>query len=140
LSAIAAAATAEAFGDGRLRTITRFSDHVWSLEDIVNLISYYLTMKTSIPFLWVLPFWGGVGAAYFIAAYCYLWRKTGVKMWKVWWQTNASNLKTERRFAEEIRRFPRWNFAYQMVKWGTLSVAIGYLIFVLIYVSHLNPN
>jgi hypothetical protein len=92
-------------------------------------------VKTSIPFLWVILFWAGLGSAYFLAAFFYLWKKTGINMWKIWWLTNADNLKTERRFADEIRRFRGWNFAYQAVKWGTLAVFIGHLIGVFIYLS-----
>ena len=92
-------------------------------------------MKASFPFLWVLPVWGGVAGAYFLAAYSYLWRKTGTNMWKVWWQTNTDNLKTERRFAVEIRRFPRLHFLFQVIKWGTLAAAIGYLTCVFVYLS-----
>ena len=92
-------------------------------------------MKTGIPFLWVIPVWAGVASAYFLAAYSFLWRKTGVNMWKVWWQTSTDNLKTERRFVVEIRRFPRWHFVYQVIKWGTLAVAIGYLAYVFVYLS-----
>src|SRR5688572_11900680 len=33
---------------------------------------------------------------------------------RVWWQTSTNNLKTERRFAVEIRKFPRWNFVYHV--------------------------
>jgi len=90
-------------------------------------------VNTSIPFLWVLPVWGGVTGAYFLAAYSYLWKKTGVNMWKVWWQANTNDLKTERRFATEIRKFPRWSFAYQVIKWGTLVVCIGHLAWVFFY-------
>jgi hypothetical protein len=56
-------------------------------------------------------------------------------MWKVWWQTNTNNLKTERRFAAEIRRFPLWHFAYQAIKWGTLAVAIGSLACLFLFFS-----
>lgn len=92
-------------------------------------------MKASFPFFWVLPVWGGVAGAYFLAAYSYLWRKTGTNMWKAWWQADTDNLKTERRFAVEIRRFPRWYFLYQLIKWGTLAVAIGYLTSVFVYLT-----
>jgi hypothetical protein len=83
----------------------------------------------------VLPVWGGVTEVYFLAAEIYLWKKTGINIWKIWWQTNADNLKTERRFAEEIRKFPEWNFGYQTIKWGTLPVVIGYFIAIFAYVS-----
>jgi hypothetical protein len=78
---------------------------------------------------------GGIVGVYFLAAYAYLWKKAGVNMWRVWWQTTG-NLKTERRFAVEIRRFPRWHLGYQTVKWGTLPVVIGYITSIFIYVSH----
>jgi hypothetical protein len=91
-------------------------------------------MTTKIPFLWVIPAWAGIASVYFLAAYSFLWRKTGVNIWRVWWQT-TDNLKTERRFAVEIRKFPRWNFGYQLVKWGTLAVAIGYLACVFLFLS-----
>ena len=42
------------------------------------------------------------------------------------------NLKTERRFAVEIQRFPAWHFGYQVVKWGTLLVVVSYLALVFI--------
>jgi hypothetical protein len=83
----------------------------------------------------VLPVWAGVASIYFLAAYFFLWRKTGVNLWKVWWQSSTDNAKTERRFAEEIRRFPQWHFVYQAIKWGTLAVVIGYLIWVFVYLS-----
>jgi len=92
-------------------------------------------MKANLPFLWVVPAWCGIGSGYLMAACFYLWKMTGVNMWKVWWQTNASHLKTEHRFAEEVRKFPRWHFGYQMVKWGTFGVIIGYLVCVFLYVS-----
>jgi hypothetical protein len=91
-------------------------------------------MNSSFHFLWVLPTWGAIAGAYFIAAYFYLWRKAGVNMWRVWWQT-TDNLKTERRFAVEIRRFPAWHFGYQIVKWGTLLVVVSYLALVFIYLA-----
>jgi hypothetical protein len=91
-------------------------------------------MTTKIPFLWVIPVWAGIASVYFLAAYSFLWRKTGVNMWRVWSQT-TDNLKTERRFAVEIRKFPRWHFGYQLVKWGTLAVAIGYLACVFLFLS-----
>ena len=91
-------------------------------------------MRASFPYLWVLPVWGGVAGVYFLAAYTYLWKKAGVNMWRVWWQT-TDNLKTERRFAVEIQRFRGWHFLYQVVKWGTLAVAIGYLVCVFIYLA-----
>ena len=92
-------------------------------------------MNTKIPFLWVLPVWAGVAGVYFLAAYSFLWRKTGVNMWKEWWQTDTNNLKTEGRFAAEIRRFPLWHLAYQVIKWGTLAVAVGYLASVFLFFS-----
>jgi len=92
-------------------------------------------VKNPIPFYWLLPLWAALGSAYFLAAYCYLWKKTGVNMWKIWWKTNANNLKTERRFADEIRQFPKWHVAYQMIKWGTLVVCIGYLGCIFLYLS-----
>src|SRR5258708_6218552 len=92
-------------------------------------------VNTKIPFFWVVPTWAGVASVYFLAAYAFLWRKTGVNMWKVWRQTSTDNLKTERRFAEEIRRFPQWHFAYQVIKWGTLAVVLGYLTCVFVFLS-----
>ena len=90
-------------------------------------------MNSSFHFLWVLPTWGAVAGVYFVAAYFYLWRKTGVNMWRVRWET--SNLKAERRFAIEIRRFPAWHFGYQVLKWGTLLVVVGYLALIFIYLT-----
>jgi hypothetical protein len=92
-------------------------------------------MRASFPYLWVLPLWGGILGVYFLAAEIYLWKKTGINMWKDRWKT-GDNLKTERRFAEEIRKFPKWHLGYQTVKWGTLPVVIGYIISIFIYVSH----
>lgn len=92
-------------------------------------------MRASFPYLWVLPAWGGISGVYFLAAYAFLWKKSGVNMWRVWWQT-TDNLKTERRFAVEIRRFPGWYLGYQTVKWGTLPVVIGYIISNFIYILH----
>jgi hypothetical protein len=92
-------------------------------------------MSSKIPFFWVLPVWAGVASAYFVAADFFLWRKTGLNMWKVWWETNASNLKTERRFAAEIRKFPLWHFAYQVFKWGTLAVIMGYFASVFLFLT-----
>lgn len=92
-------------------------------------------MTPSFPFLWVLPTWGVVAGVYFIAACFYLWRKAGVNMWVVWWQANIDNLMSERRFALEIRRFPAWHFGYQVVKWGTLLVVVGYFVLVFIYLT-----
>ena len=91
-------------------------------------------MKVSFPYLWVLPVWSGILCVYFLGAYFYLWKKTGINMWKVRWK--MGNLKFERYFAEEIRRFPIWFFCYQTVKWGTLAVIIGYIISIFTYVSH----
>ena len=93
------------------------------------------SVKTSFTFLWVLPVWGGVAGAYFLAAYVYLWKKARINLWKIWWQTNTDNLKTERRFAAQIRKFPRWNLLYQLVKWGSLAVVVGYLACVFVYLS-----
>jgi len=92
-------------------------------------------MSTSFPYLWVIPVWSVILSVYFLAAYLFLWKKTGINMWKVRWKTDG-NLKTERRFAKEIRRFPGWHVVYQIVKWGTLAVFIGYIISIFIYVSH----
>ena len=92
-------------------------------------------MRASFPYLWVIPVWSVILSVYFLAAYLFLWKKTGINMWKVRWKTDG-NLKTERRFAQEIRRFPGWHIAYQIVKWGTLPVIIGYFISIFIYVSH----
>jgi hypothetical protein len=92
-------------------------------------------MNTKIPFLWVLPVWGAVAGLYFLAAYSFLWRRTGVNLWKVWWQTGTDNLKTEHRFATEIRQFPRWYLAYQIIKWSTLVVVVGYLVSVFLFLS-----
>jgi hypothetical protein len=90
-------------------------------------------MSSSFHYLWVLPTWGAVASVYFIAADVYLWRKAGVNMWRVWWETRTDNLKTERRFAVEIRKFPAWHFGYQVVKWGTLLVVVSYLALVFIF-------
>ena len=98
-------------------------------------LGHIRAMTPSFPFLWVLPTWGGISGVYFLAAYVYLWRKAGVNMWRVWWQSNTDNLKTERRFAVEIRRFPAWHFWYQVVKWGTLLVVVSYLALVFIYLT-----
>jgi hypothetical protein len=69
--------------------------------------------------------WGCVAGFFFLIAEVYIWRKTKVNMWKVWWQTDTSNIKTERRFAQEIKQFPRLNFLYQVIKWTTPIVALG---------------
>ena len=92
-------------------------------------------MNTKIPFLWVILAWAGVASIYFLAAYSFLWQKTGLNMWSVWWQSNADNLKSERRFADEIRKFPCWHFGYQFVKWGTLVLALAYLTRVFFFLS-----
>lgn len=90
-------------------------------------------MRATFPFLWVLPLWGAIAGVYFAAAYAYLWRKAHVNMWKVWWKVSGDNLKTERRFAEEVRKFPKLNVGYQLVKWCTPAVCLGYLALVFIY-------
>jgi hypothetical protein len=90
---------------------------------------------SDIPFFWVIPFWAGVGAVYFIAAECYLWKKTGVNLRKFWWKNSGDNLKTERRFADEIRKFPQWGFACQTIKWETPVVVIGYIVSVFVCAS-----
>ena len=79
------------------------------------------------PYLWVLPVWGLLGNIYFVCAGVYLWKRTGLNMMKVWMLANTDSLTTERRFAAEIRMFPKWNFGYQVYKWGTLAVIVGYL-------------
>jgi len=84
-------------------------------------------LKTNILFLW-----GIIGAAYFATAYFYIWRKTGVNLWKFWRSSNCDNLKTERKFAEEIRKFQKLNVGYQFIKWGTLVVVLGYLLYVFV--------
>jgi hypothetical protein len=81
----------------------------------------------------ILIFWGFAGAVYFATAYFYVWKKTGVNLWKFWWTTNGDNLKTERRFAEEIRQFPKLNVGYQIIKWGTLVVVVGCLVYVILH-------
>ena len=40
-------------------------------------------MNTSIPFRRVIPVWGGVCGAYFLAAAYYRWTKSGINMWKI---------------------------------------------------------
>jgi hypothetical protein len=64
-------------------------------------------MQASFPFLWVIPSWCVICSAYFLCACYLLWKKIGVNMWTIWWQTRTNNLQTERRFADEIRRFPK---------------------------------
>ena len=81
----------------------------------------------------IILLWGIVGAIYFATAYFYVWKKTGVNLWKFWWKTNCDNLKTERRFAEEIRQFPKLNVGYQIIKWGTLVVVVSYLVYVTLH-------
>ena len=73
--------------------------------------------------------WCCLVSIYFLIAEVYLWRMTGVNMWKVWWQTNTSSLKTERRFAQEIKQFPRLNLLYQAIKWITPIVVLSCMIF-----------
>ena len=92
-------------------------------------------MITKVPLFWVLPAWASVATAYFISAYCMIWRKTGVNMWKIWSETNMSNPKTEHRFAQEVARFPLWHSAYQFIKWGTLAVVLAYLASVVLFLS-----
>ena len=89
-------------------------------------------MKSNLPFLWVLPTWAAILAVYFIAAYFYLWAKG--RLGKRAEPSEATNsLTREWWFAAEIRRFPVWHFWYQVVKWGTLFVAVGYFVWVFIY-------
>jgi hypothetical protein len=90
-------------------------------------------MIATIKFFWVIPAWATVTGIYFMAAYLFLWRKAGVNMWKVWWQSDLSNGITERRFAKEISRFRLWNFAYQIVKWVTIGVFVGYIAYLFVY-------
>src|SRR5258707_15438019 len=71
-------------------------------------------MRASFPFLWVLPLWGAIAGIYFAVAYVYLWRKARVNMWKVWCKMSGDNLRTERRFPEGMRRFPKMNVGYQV--------------------------
>jgi hypothetical protein len=92
-------------------------------------------VNAKFPFFWVIPTWAAVTIAYFLAAEIYLWKKTGVNLWKIWWQNDANSLMTERRFAEEIRKFPRWNVGYEFVKWGTPVVLIGYLASIFVFLS-----
>ena len=90
-------------------------------------------MRASFPFLWILPLWGAIAGIYFAVAYVYLWRKARVNMWKVWCKVSGDNLRAEWRFAEEVRRFPKLNVGYQLVKWCTPAVCLGYLALVFIY-------
>ena len=81
----------------------------------------------------ILLLWGLVGSVYFTTAFSYVLKKSGVNLWKVWWETGCNNLKTERRFAEEIRKFPKLNVGYQVIKWGTLVVPVSYLVYVTLH-------
>ena len=86
-----------------------------------------MPLKTNILFLW-----GIISAMYFATANFYIWKKTGINLWKFWWNSNGDNLKTERKFAEQIRQFQKLNIGYQFIKWGTLVVVLGYLLYVFI--------
>ena len=99
------------------------------MTNAMRSIFYFLWM-------WILPLWGLISSLYFQAAYVYVWRRTGISLWKVWWRTSGN--KTERRFAEEIARFPGWKIAYEIVKWGTLVVVLGYLASTAAYMLHLR--
>ena len=87
--------------------------------------NFSMPLKINVLFLW-----GIVSGIYFAGAYFYIWKKTGVNLWKFWWSSRCDNLKTERKFAEEIRKFPKLNIGYQFIKWGTLAVVLGYLVYV----------
>jgi len=78
----------------------------------------------------VFSMWGAIGAVYFTVAYVHILRKSGVNLWKVWWNTRGNNIKTERRFAEEIRSFPVLNAVYQVYKWSTLVVLLGTFVYI----------
>ncbi|MBN1268741.1 MAG: hypothetical protein JXB04_04075 [Kiritimatiellae bacterium] len=65
---------------------------------------------------------------YFLFAEIYIWRKTGVNMWKVWWRTNTDSIKTERRFAEEVKQFQKLNLLYRVIKWTTPAIMIACLV------------
>lgn len=92
-------------------------------------------MKVSdLPFFWVLPSWGVVMATYFNAAWFYLWKKTGVNMWSISWAMSFNNIKIEKRFAEEIRNFPKLNAGYQLVKWGSPILLVGYITWIMIWI------
>ena len=74
-----------------------------------------------------------MASVYFLVACIFLRRRSKVNLWKIWWQTGADTLKTERRFADEIRKFPVLHLGYGIIKWGTLVVVSGYLATVFLF-------
>jgi hypothetical protein len=90
-----------------------------------------LMMKlTDLPFFWVLPSWSAFIAICFNAASFYLWKKTGVNMWKFSWSVSFDNIKIEKRFSEELRKFPNLKIVYEALKWGSAIVVLGCLVWV----------
>jgi len=73
----------------------------------------------------ILVGWACLGSIFFMGSWIYIWRKSGVSLWKEWWRTNMNSIKIERRFAVEVKQFPVLNFLYHMIKWGTLLVGLA---------------
>ncbi len=73
---------------------------------------------------WALPVWGLILGVFFLVTMTYVGKKTGTNFLRFWWQSGTDNIKTERRFGDEIRAFPVLNALYQFLKWGTPVVVI----------------
>ncbi len=86
----------------------------------------------------IFAIWGALVGVFFLCAQTYVYRHTGVNFWRLWWR--KGNIGTERRFAEEVRKFPRLNAGYQAVKWSTPVVILAVLLYSIVNAWTSQPS